>query len=271
VTAAGGPSQLTFEVVAPHVAVLTLTRADRLNAYTPRMCQELLAGLARYDDDDELRVLVLTGEGRGFCAGGDVRGDDPDFAHAAGRQLGRGRELAEDMQAVVVRLLRLDKPVIAAINGVAVSGGLALALACDVRIAARSARLGDTAGRVGLLPDEGGAWLFPRQMGYDRAFLMVALAELYDAGRAFELGLVTEVVADADLRTRALELAGELAARAPLTVRVAKRLLRDGQAGGVEESMRDAQLAVMIVNTSADAREGLAAFREKRAPRFEGR
>jgi enoyl-CoA hydratase/carnithine racemase len=159
-----------------------------------------------------------------------------------------------------VHSTRLDKLVIAMIRGYAVAGGLALALACDFRIAAANARLGDTSNKVGLLPDEGGAWLFPRVMGYDRALKMVLLSEVYDAAEAARLGLVTEVVADATLEAHTLALAVALASRAPLAVRLSKLMIARAATLSLEESLGDAQLAVMIANPSADVREGVRAF-----------
>ncbi|HRD29897.1 MAG TPA: enoyl-CoA hydratase-related protein, partial [Caulobacter sp.] len=175
------------------------------------------------------------------------------------------------MQAVVLALRRLDKPSIAMIRGYAVAGGLALACACDFRLAAETARLGDTSGKVGLLPDEGGAWLFPCLMGYDKALKMTLLSEVYDAPTAAGLGLVTEVVADGSLEERTLEFAAALATRAPLAVRLSKTMMVRAAGCSLEDSLIDAQHAVMIANPSADVREGIRAFREKRAPRFEGR
>jgi enoyl-CoA hydratase/carnithine racemase len=152
-----------------------------------------------------------------------------------------------------------------------VAGGLALALACDFRLAAASARLGDTSNKVGLLPDEGGAWLFPRAMGQDRALKMVLLSEIYAAAEAERLGLVTETVADEALEARTLEFAAALAGRAPLAVRLSKMMIARAATLSLEESQGDAQMAVMITNPSQDVREGVRAFFEKRAPRFEGR
>jgi enoyl-CoA hydratase/carnithine racemase len=152
-----------------------------------------------------------------------------------------------------------------------VAGGLALALGCDLRIAAASARLGDTSNKAGLLPDEGGAWLFPRIMGLDRALRMTWLHEVYDAATAQDLGLVTEVVEDDALEARTLELCETLAAKAPLAVRLTKMMMAKAMETQLESSLVDAQMAVMVTNPSADVREGVAAFRERRAPRFEGR
>ncbi|MGH6987415.1 MAG: enoyl-CoA hydratase/isomerase family protein [Caulobacteraceae bacterium] len=256
------------------VARITLNRPATMNAYTFAMCGELLAAIARYRDEDALRALIVTGAGgRAFCTGGDLSGGGGG-EHArkvASSPMGHGREMREGMQAVTLALRRLDKPSIAAIEGYAVAGGLALAMACDIRLAAASARLGDTSGKAGLLPDEGGAWLFPRAMGLDRALKMTWLAEIYDAPRAFELGLVTEVVAEGELESRSLALAEALAARAPLAVRLVKMMMSGAMEKDLDASLADAQMAVMIANPSADVREGIAAFREKRAPKFEGR
>jgi enoyl-CoA hydratase/carnithine racemase len=157
------------------------------------------------------------------------------------------------------------------INGPAVAGGLALACACDFRIAADTAKLGDTSGKFGLLPDEGGAWLFPRAMGLDRALKMTMLAEVYDAKTARDLGLVTEVVADGELASRTLAFARALAAKAPLAVRLAKAMMMRGLTTTLDQSLGDASYSVMIANPTQDVREGVKAFFEKREPKFEGR
>ena len=152
------------------------------------------------------------------------------------------------------------------------AASVALALACDFRFVGPTARMGDTSGRFGLLPDEGGAWLFPQAMGYDRALRMTLLHEIYDAPRAHELGLVTELVElDDNLEELTLKFCEALAAQAPLAVRTAKMMMRRALQSTFEHSLEDAQLAVMITNPSQDVREGGAAFREKRTPKFEGR
>jgi 2-(1,2-epoxy-1,2-dihydrophenyl)acetyl-CoA isomerase len=219
--------------------------------------------------DDGIRVLILTGSGPGFCTGGDIS-PDAGFGDVLGHQVGRARELREDAHAIVTALHRCDKPVICAVNGVAVNGGLAFALACDIRIVAASARLGDTSARAGLLPDEGGAWLFPRTMGYDKAFRMVALSEIYDADTALALGLATEVVADDELDGRTMELASKLAMSAPLALRAVKFMMRRAMENTLDTSLGDAQQAVLWVGASADAQEGKAAFLQRRPPRFTG-
>ena len=264
---------LICDTPRPGVARIVLNRPDKMNAYTHVMTEDLLNAIAAYRDDDALRALVVTGAGaRAFCTGGDISGSDPDHGQQVRAQpMGHGREMREGMQAVVLALRNLDKPSVAMIRGYAVAGGLALAMACDFRYAARTARLGDTSGKVGLLADEGGAWLFPRAMGLDKALRMTLLSEIYDAARAEALGLVTEVVDDAALEDATLAFAESLAGRAPLAVRLTKMMMARAAGLSLEESVVDAQMAVMIANPSADVREGLKAFFEKRPPKFEGR
>lgn len=267
----------TLLVDQPRAGVMriTLNRPQTMNAYTWRMTQELQAAISAYRDDDAQRALLLTGAGeRAFCTGGDISGTGGDPEHARWVRtapMGHGREMREGMQAVVAMLRKLDKPSVAMIRGYAVAGGLALALGCDIRLAAASAKLGDTSNRVGLLPDEGGAWLFPRAMGLDKALKMSLLHEIYDAATAERLGLVTEVAPDDELEARALLVCEALAAKAPLAVRLTKMMMHKAMEESFEASLADAQMAVMISNPSDDVREGIAAFREKREPKFEGR
>ena len=253
------------------IAEITLNRPQAMNAYTGRMCKDIIAALETYVARDDLRCLIVTGAGRGFCSGGDVSGNDPDRPDYLNKQMGFAHEMREGMQAVVARLHRIDKPVVAMINGAAVAGGLTLALACDFRIAADTAKLGDTSGRFGLLPDEGGAWFFPRAMGLDKALKMTLLHEVYPAEDALRLGLVTDVVPADNLRDRTMEFARAIAAKAPLAVRLAKSMMRHGMDSSLEHSLNDAAFAVMIANPAEDVREGLRAFFQKRKPEFKGR
>jgi enoyl-CoA hydratase/carnithine racemase len=260
------------DIPRPAVARITLNRERQMNAYSWAMTHELQAAIAAYRDDDALRALILTGAGgRAFCTGGDVSGADAEQGRKVrGQPMGHGREMRDGMQAVLALLKQIDKPSVAMIRGYAVAGGLALALACDFRFAGPEARLGDTSGRFGLLPDEGGAWLFPRAMGYDKALKMSLLHEIYPAPEALRLGLLTELV-EGDLEARTLAFCETLAAKAPLAVRMVKTMMTRALEGTFESSLGDAQLAVMITNPSQDVREGGAAFREKRTPKFEGR
>ena len=262
---------IRYGTAEPGIADITLARPKYLNAYTGRMCRELVSAIHRFWDDDSLRVLVVAGEGRGFCSGGDVSGEESERPPYGEMQIGFGHEMRTGMHQVIALLHRLDKPVIAMINGAAVAGGLTLALACDFRIAADSAKLGDTSGKFALLPDEGGAWLFPRAMGLDKALKMTLMHEVYPAKEALSLGLVTEVVPAAELREHTYAFARALAKKAPLAVRLAKTMMRKGMDSSLENSLNDAVLSVMIANPAKDVREGVAAFRGKREPKFEGK
>jgi 2-(1,2-epoxy-1,2-dihydrophenyl)acetyl-CoA isomerase len=263
---------LICDVPRPRVGRITLNRPAAMNAYTWAMTQELYRAVADYRDDDDLRVLILRGAGRrAFCAGGDIGGADEDHREKVrAAPLGMGREMRDGMQRVLTELRRIDKPSIAQIEGYAVAGGLALALACDFRLGSTTAKLGDTSNKFGLLPDEGGAWLFPFFMGYDKALKMSLLHEIYDAEAAFRLGLLTEVVTG-DLEARAFEFADALAEKAPLAVRCTKMMMSKAVEQSWEASLADAQMAVMITNPSEDVREARAAFREKRKALFQGR
>lgn len=265
---------ILFETIEPHIGRITLNRANRLNAYTHQLCEEVVQALHEYMEDDTLRCLILTGAGRAFCSGGDVAGAPLDGEKKGpsyrNKQMGQAQEMRAGMHRVVATLHRMDKPVIAMVNGPAVAGGLTLACACDFRIAADTAQLGDTSGKFALLPDEGGAWFFPRLMGLDRAMKMTLLNEVYSATEAAKLGLVTEVVPSAELGSRTLEFARAIASRGPLAVRLAKNMMRKSLDSSLENSLDDAALSVMISNPSQDVREGLSAFFAKRQPEFKG-
>jgi len=267
-------SDQTYETIivddgADAITTLTFNRPDRMNAYTSQMCVEVREALDRFTANDAQRVLVITGTGRGFCTGGDLK-NNTETDTADERQLGHAVVMREGMHPVIRTLYAMDKPTIAAVNGVAVAGGLALAAACDFRVAARSARLGDTAVRVGLLSDEGGPWLFQRLIGVEATKRMSLLGEIYDAEEARRLGLVGEVVDDEALAGAVRDLAGRLAAGAPLSIRLNNRMIDRASTSSLDECFDNAALSVMIANDSADAREGTAAFRERRTPTFTG-
>jgi 2-(1,2-epoxy-1,2-dihydrophenyl)acetyl-CoA isomerase len=254
-----------------HVATITLHRPAKRNAYSETMVHEILNALADARDDDEIRVVIITGEGKGFCSGGDIGRDFQYPARYRGHRLESMLEMRENMHVLIRFLDRFDKPVIAAVNGAAVAGGLTLALACDFRIAAESAKLGDTSLKFGLIPDEGGAYLFPRFMGLDRALKMSLLSEVYTARQALELGLVTEVVADDQLMTRARELAARVAEGPPIAIRITKRMMYKQRSMQLDNALEDAAMATLVANYTEDVKEGTAAFHEKRKPQFRGR
>ena len=253
------------------VATITLNRPEKLNAYSEVMVHEILAVLADARDDDEVRAVILTGTGRGFCAGGDISKDFQYPARYRGHRMEAMLEMRENMHQLVTFLRRFDKPTIAAVNGAAVAGGLTLALSCDFRIAAESARLGDTSLKFALIPDEGGAYLFPKFMGLQNALKMTLFSEVYPAAKAKELGLVTEVVPDAELMQTARDWAHRLAEGPPIAIRVAKRMMYKQQTMDLENALEDAAMAVMITNYCEDVKEGTKAFHEKRKPNFKGK
>lgn len=257
--------------VREHVAKITINRPERMNGYTEHMVKEMVAAVDLARQDDEVRVLIITGTGRAFCAGGDISGAPDSASRFHDHPMGHLLEMREGFHQLVLSLHRFDKPVIAGINGAAVAGGLTLALSCDFRIASDEARLGDTALKFALLCDEGGAYLFPRAMGLDRALKMTLLSEVYDAGKAYELGLVTEVVPHEELTARVDDFARRLAEGPPLAIRLAKRMMYKQREMTLENALEDAALNVMITNPSEDVREGIRAFREKRKPKFQGK
>jgi 2-(1,2-epoxy-1,2-dihydrophenyl)acetyl-CoA isomerase len=256
---------------AGHVATITLNRPAKRNAYSETMVHEILEALSDARDDDEIRVVILTGEGKGFCAGGDIGRDFQYPARYRGHRLESMLEMRENMHVLIRFLDRFDKPVIAAVNGAAVAGGLTLALACDFRIAAESAKLGDTSLKFALIPDEGGAYFFQRFMGLDKALKMSLLSEVYTARQALELGLVTEVVADDQLMTRARELAARLAEGPPIAIRITKRMMYKQRSMQLDNALEDAAMATLVTNYTDDVKEGTTAFHEKRKPEFKGK
>jgi 2-(1,2-epoxy-1,2-dihydrophenyl)acetyl-CoA isomerase len=254
-----------------HVATITLNRPQKLNAYSEIMVHEIMAALADARDDDEIRAVIITGAGRGFCSGGDIGRDFQYPARYRGHRMESMLEMRENMHELVKFLQRFDKPTIAAVNGAAVAGGLTLALSCDFRIAAESARLGDTSLKFALIPDEGGAYLFPRFLGLEKALKMSLLSEVYTARQALELSLVTEVVPDGELMTRALHWAERLAAGPPIAIRITKRMMYKQLTMSLDNALEDAALGTMVANYTEDVKEGIAAFHEKRPPEFKGK
>lgn len=262
--------QIVYEK-SGHVATITLNRPKKLNAYSEIMVHEILAALGEARDDDQIRAVIITGTGRGFCTGGDIGRDFQYPARYRGHRMESMLEMRENMHELVKFLQRFDKPTIAAVNGAAVAGGLTLALSCDFRIAAESARLGDTSLKFALIPDEGGAYLFPRFLGLEKALKMSLFSEVYSAYQALELGLVTEVVSDAELMPRAREWAGRLAAGPPIAIRITKRMMYKQLTMSLDNALEDAALGTMVANYTEDVKEGIAAFHEKRPPKFQGK
>lgn len=261
---AEGPVLLRME---DGVAWITLNRPERLNAFAGTMRDELHDAIARADEDAAARVLVITGAGRGFCTGADVevmadllaRGDDAGF-----------ERLVEAGMRVIRRLAAVSKPVIAAVNGAAAGAGASLALACDLRIASARASLGITFNRIGLHPDWGATYFLPRLVGRGRAAELVMTGRMVEVAEGLAIGLFERVVPAESFEAEVRTLAAELAAKPPLALAAAKRSLAASPHETLEGMLAAERAAQMRCFRSADAREGIAAFQEKRRAVFRG-
>ena len=245
------------------VLTITLNRPDVLNAFNAAMHQALSAALNEAKADD-VRAVVITGAGRGFCVGQDLT----EFREAPGDI---GERLRGNYHPNILALRRLEKPVLAAVNGPAAGAGLSFACACDLRLAAVSATFVPAFINIGLVPDSGGTYFVRRLLGTARAFDWMTSGRRLSAAEALDWGLVSEVVPDEKLAERAAERAAELAAMPTRGVGLTKRLFDHAENATLEEQLElEAQLQTAATQT-ADFREGVDAFLEKREPRFEGR
>jgi 2-(1,2-epoxy-1,2-dihydrophenyl)acetyl-CoA isomerase len=245
------------------VATLVLDRPEAMNAQTRASRAELLRELRGVARDATVRCVVLTGAGRAFCAGQDLREQDA-LADVA-------RTVRETYVPIVEAVATMEKPVIASINGAAAGAGLSFALACDLRVMASEAFLMMAFSNIALVPDSGGSWLLARGVGYHRAFELAASGRRVPADEALELGLVERVVPRAELDAAVAEQAAVLAARPTRALAWTKRLMRTAMSATLAETMElEAQLQAVAVRGD-DHAEGVAAFAAKREPRFEGR
>jgi enoyl-CoA hydratase/carnithine racemase len=256
------PESTVLYEVTDHIATVTLNRPEKLNAYGAQMRIDLSAALRRAETDDDVRVVILTGAGRSFCAGLDLKEAGTTVTPPT------AEEAAARPQFV---LAEMEKPLIAAVNGHAIGVGFELAMHCDFRILADDATLNDMHAKRGLLPDAGGAWLLPRLIGWSRACEVLLLGEPIAAAEAERLGLATRVVPSAELLPAARALAARLAANAPLSLRYTKRLLRQGLHSEIRPALEEAIRLLWDLRQTHDWQEGLAAYREKRPPAFLGR
>ena len=250
--------------VAEGVATITLARPEALNALDRPMKAGLLAALQRVERDAGVRAVILTGEGRAFCAGQDLKepfgGEHPTLED----------EVRDRYNPLILALRRLPKPVIGAINGVAAGAGCSLALACDLRLAAEGASFVLAFGRIGLVPDSGASWFLPRLVGSARAAELALVGDALSAADAERLGLVSRIVPGDALLVEARSLAARMTAGSPLALALTKRALAFGETATLEEALANEAYLQGIAGRSADHAEGLAAFREKRPPRFTG-
>ena len=246
------------------IARLTLNRPDRLNSFTVQMHEEVADALGRVDG---ARVLVLTGAGRGFCAGQDLG----DRAVAPGKSVDLGESVEQRYNPLIRRLTSLPVPVIARVNGVAAGAGASIALACDIVIAARSAKFIQSFASIGLIPDSGGTWVLPRLIGQARALGLALTAEPLPAEKAEEWGLIWKAVEDHMLDAEVDALAERFAAAPTRGLAAIKRMIRESWGHSLDEELDLQRDAMRELGFTDDYREGVAAFMEKRKPNFTGR
>jgi E-phenylitaconyl-CoA hydratase len=252
--------------VTDHVATIVLSRPEAMNAIDPEMKDELFKIWDRIRDDDDIWVAILTGAGeKAFCAGADLKKTLPGSETFAQQYLNRpgGGALAASLD--------MDKPLIAAVNGYAMGGGMELALACDIRVASTNALFALTEVRVGSLPGSGGTQRLPRAIGMSNAMLMLLTGDRIDANEAYRIGLVSRVVPPSELMASAREIATRIASNAPLSVRAVKRLVRRGMDMPIAHALDFERQAFGLLFNTDDRIEGRKAFAEKRKPNYKGR
>ncbi len=249
------------------VATLTLNRPERLNAFNPTVHAEIRDVLSSVENEPAVRCLVITGEGRAFCSGQDLR----ERVIKDNTPIDTGASLDRDYNPLVRRLVAFPIPTIAAVNGPAVGAGANLALACDILLFARSGYLQEAFARIGLIPDAGGTWILPRLVGPKRALAMAMTAEQVSAEECLRLGIAYRLFEDADFRAEVAKFAAKLAEGPTLAYRLMKEALRASYDNDLNTQLdleRDLQRQA---GQSQDFREGVNAFFEKRSPRYQGK
>ena len=248
------------------VTTLTLNRPEARNALDIVMRRELVAALDEVEADEAARVLVLTGAGGHFCSGGDVKTMREKRYTAA-----EGRARVELLNLMVRRLVDFPKPTIAMVDGYAVGAGSNLALCCDLIVASERAKFGELFWKIGLVPDGGGTWLLPRVVGLARAKELIFTADVIDAAEAERIGLVNRVVPAAALEATTHALAEKIAAGPPAVLKMAKHMVNRAATSDLAAALDLEAFSQGMAISAEDHQEGLAAFFEKRAPRFTGR
>lgn len=270
----------TTYLVAERVATITLNRPDKLNAWTAVMEQEVRAAMDAADNDGSVRVIVLTGAGRGFCAGADMsllntvatQGLDDRGRKQALATRGNREGVRADFQRKYSYFPALSKPVIAAINGPVVGLGLVIALYCDLRFASDAAKFSTAFSRRGLVAEYGMAWMLPRLVGLPNALDLLFSARTIDAAEAQRIGLVNQVFANEQFMEKVNAYARELASSvSPRSMRVMKRQVYDAMFQTLAEAIETSEQEMLASLQSEDFKEGVAHFREKRAPQFKGK
>ena len=258
---------------AAGIARITLNRPDRLNALNDLMQVEIADAVAQADADSGVRVVIITGAGRAFCAGGDLNqlggatdGEGAGWTSANADEVRRSFRSAQQM---ILGVQRCEKPVIAMVNGVATGAGLDLACACDIRIGTPRARFMSAYVRIGLFPGFGGTWLYPRTLGsLGRAAEMLFTGDFLEADDAYRLGFLNRLVAEEELEPTTLAMAERIAAGPPIAIRLSKLMLYRGLEFDLETAMKMAAAGETITLTSQDHIEGVRAFRDKRPAEY---
>lgn len=246
------------------VATITLNRPESLNAFVPQMNQEVIAALKDGERDPEVRCFMMTGAGRAFCAGQDLKGRTPEQKGSL------GASLREKYNPMIRQIRQMEKIVVAAVNGVAAGAGCNLALACDLRVASEEAKFIQSFVRVGLAPDSGGSFILPRLVGLSKAMELLLLGETVDAREAQRIGLVAKVFPAAEFTQSAGEIARRVAA-APRGIGLIKRAVNHANLPSLEADLEYEAYLQEVAGRSSDYDEGVRAFLEKRAPVFTGK
>lgn len=257
--------------VADHIATITLNRPERMNTISRAMLEGLTSLLLRARDDSDVRVVVLTGSGRAFCAGLDLRRDTAGGSRGILDPDAPVRTTIDLRTAPPTVLHEMDKPTICALNGSAAGYGFDIAMGCDMRLMADTARLSAAFTRRGIVPESGGTWLLPRMLGWAKASELIFTGRTLSATQSLDLGLVSRVVAADDLPAAVAGLAAEIAGSAPLAVQAAKRMMRMGLSEPFAEHVHHVYLQLLPLMQTEDQKEGMAAFMEKRPAVFRGR
>ena len=265
-------NEVLYEI-SDHVATVTLNAPERMNTISSAMLDQLSEALLRADTDSNVRCIVLTGAGRAFCAGLDLAAQMSGPKDSLGNMGNLGGSTGEfDIRnAPPIVLHHIDTPTICALNGGSAGYGLDLALGCDIRIAADTAKLNPGFAKRGIVPESGGTWLLPRIVGYAKAAEISFTGRTLTATEALDYGIVNRVVPAADLASTAQALAGEIASNAPLAVRAIKRMMRAAETETFDQNIHHVFLQLLPLFRTKDFQEGVAAFMEKRDPTFQGR